>query len=85
MPGIAVQVLGILAVLGRAGRSASACCSSAPSSGLALRAVTSNQESAALAGIKVTTTLMIGWGLAGAIGSLAGHVHGVRGRRSTRT
>ena len=40
--------------------------------GLALRAVTSNQESAALAGIKVTTTVMVGWGLAGAIGSLAG-------------
>jgi branched-chain amino acid transport system permease protein len=40
--------------------------------GLALRAVTSNQESAGLAGIKVVSTLMIGWGLAGAIGALAG-------------
>lgn len=40
--------------------------------GLALRAVTANPESAALAGIKVGTTLMVGWGLAAAIGALAG-------------
>jgi len=69
--GIAVQVLGILAVLGLL-VVAFNLLFQRTKLGLALRAVTSNQESAALAGIKVTTTLMVGWGLAAAIGSLAG-------------
>jgi branched-chain amino acid transport system permease protein len=69
--GIAVQVLGILAVLGVLVIGFNLLFQRTKL-GLALRAVTSNQESAALAGIKVTTTLMIGWGLAAAIGSLAG-------------
>ncbi len=69
--GIAVQVLGILAVLGVL-VIGFGLLFQRTKLGLALRAVTSNQESAALAGIKVTTTLMVGWGLAGAIGSLAG-------------
>lgn len=42
--------------------------------GLSLRAVASNQESSKLVGIDVGTMLMIGWGLAAAIGSLAGAV-----------
>lgn len=69
--GIAVQVLGILAVLGVL-VIGFGLLFQRTKLGLALRAVTSNQESAALAGIKVTTTLMVGWGLASAIGSLAG-------------
>lgn len=69
--GIGVQVLGILAVLGVL-VVVFGLLFQRTKLGLSLRAVTSNQESAALAGIKVTTTLMIGWGLAGAIGSLAG-------------
>ncbi len=69
--GIAVQVLGLLAVLAVL-VIAFGQLFMRTKLGLALRAVTSNQESAALAGIKVTTTLMIGWGLAGAIGALAG-------------
>lgn len=40
--------------------------------GLSLRAAASNRESAALVGISVSQTLMIGWGLAAAIGALAG-------------
>jgi branched-chain amino acid transport system permease protein len=69
--GIAVQVLGLLAVLAVlvAGFSL---LFKYTKLGLSLRAVTSNQQSAGLAGIKVVTTLMIGWGLAGAIGALAG-------------
>ncbi len=61
--GIAVQVLGILAVLGVL-VIGFGLLFQRTKLGLALRAVTSNQESAALAGIKVTTTLMVGWGLA---------------------
>lgn len=40
--------------------------------GLSLRAVASNQESSSLVGINVGAMLMIGWGLAAAVGSLAG-------------
>lgn len=69
--GIAVQVLGLLGVLAVL-VFAFSLLFQRTKLGLALRAVTSNQESAALAGIKVTSTLMIGWGLAGAIGALAG-------------
>jgi branched-chain amino acid transport system permease protein len=69
--GIAVQVLGLLAVLGLLVFGFSLLFQHTKL-GLALRAVTSNQESAGLAGIKVVSTLMIGWGLAGAIGALAG-------------
>ncbi len=39
--------------------------------GLAMRAVANNQESSNLVGIGVGTILVIGWGLAGAIGVLA--------------
>jgi len=69
--GIAVQVLGLLAVLAVLVVGFSLLFQRTKL-GLALRAVTSNQESAALAGVKVTATLMIGWGLSGAIGALAG-------------
>ena len=40
--------------------------------GLAFRAVASNRESAQLVGIGVGRTLMIGWGLAAALGAFAG-------------
>jgi branched-chain amino acid transport system permease protein len=40
--------------------------------GLAMRAVASNPESAGLVGVPVTRMLMIGWGLAAAIGAVAG-------------
>jgi branched-chain amino acid transport system permease protein len=40
--------------------------------GLAMRAVASNPESSALVGIKVGQILMLGWGLAAALGALAG-------------
>ena len=40
--------------------------------GLAMRAVSANPESSQLAGIRVGRTLMIGWGLAAAVGALAG-------------
>jgi len=40
--------------------------------GLSLRAVASNQESSKLVGIDVGKMLMIGWGLAAAIGAVAG-------------
>jgi len=40
--------------------------------GLAMRAVSMNPESSRLAGIRVGRTLMIGWGLAAAVGALAG-------------
>jgi branched-chain amino acid transport system permease protein len=42
--------------------------------GLSLRAVASNQESSRLVGIDVGKMLMVGWGLAAAIGALAGSV-----------
>lgn len=40
--------------------------------GLAMRAVASNPESAGLVGVPVTKVLMIGWGLAAALGAVAG-------------
>jgi branched-chain amino acid transport system permease protein len=40
--------------------------------GLALRAVASNPESSSLVGISVGRMLMLGWGMAGALGALAG-------------
>ena len=40
--------------------------------GLGLRAVADNPRSAALSGLRVGTLLMIGWGLAAALGSVAG-------------
>ena len=40
--------------------------------GLAMRAVASNPESSRLVGIKVGRILMLGWGLAAALGALAG-------------
>ena len=40
--------------------------------GLAMRAVASNDESARLVGIRVGRMLMFGWGLAAALGALAG-------------
>jgi branched-chain amino acid transport system permease protein len=40
--------------------------------GLAMRAVASNPESSRLVGIKVGQILMLGWGLAAALGALAG-------------
>ena len=39
--------------------------------GLAMRAVANNQESSNLVGIRVGSVLVVGWGLAGAIGVLA--------------
>lgn len=40
--------------------------------GLAMRSVASNPESSALVGIPVNKVLMVGWGMAGAIGAVAG-------------
>lgn len=40
--------------------------------GLAMRAVASNSESAGLVGVSVPTLLMYGWGLAAAVGTIAG-------------
>ncbi len=40
--------------------------------GLAMRAVASNQESSGLVGIRIGHILMLGWGLAAALGALAG-------------
>lgn len=40
--------------------------------GLAMRAVATNPESAQLAGIRVGRVLMLGWGLAAALGALSG-------------
>ena len=40
--------------------------------GLALRAVASNEESSRLVGVPVGWMLMTGWGLATAIGAMAG-------------
>jgi branched-chain amino acid transport system permease protein len=42
--------------------------------GLQMRAVASNRESAALAGVSAGTVLIVSWGLAGVVGSLAGAV-----------
>ena len=69
--GIAVQVIGLLGVLAVL-VIGFGLLFQRTKLGLALRAVTANQESAALAGVKVMTTLMIGWGLAAGIGALAG-------------
>jgi branched-chain amino acid transport system permease protein len=43
--------------------------------GLAMRAVTSNNESSRLVGIRVGRVLMFGWGLAAAVGALAGALY----------
>jgi branched-chain amino acid transport system permease protein len=43
--------------------------------GLAMRAVTSNSESSSLVGIRVGRVLMFGWGLAAAVGALAGALY----------
>lgn len=43
--------------------------------GLAVRAVASNRESSRLAGIRVDRILMFGWGLAAAVGALAGALY----------
>jgi branched-chain amino acid transport system permease protein len=40
--------------------------------GLAMRATTTNATSAQLSGVNVKRTLMIGWGLAGGVGAVAG-------------
>lgn len=40
--------------------------------GLAMRATTTNASSAQLSGVNVKRTLMVGWGLAGAVGAVAG-------------
>jgi branched-chain amino acid transport system permease protein len=40
--------------------------------GLAMRAVSQNPESSRLSGVPVGRTLMVGWGLAAAVGALAG-------------
>lgn len=40
--------------------------------GLAIRAASANPESASLSGIPVQRTLLIGWGLAGAVGAVVG-------------
>ena len=43
--------------------------------GLAMRAVTSNSESSRLVGVRVGRVLMFGWGLAAAVGALAGALY----------
>jgi branched-chain amino acid transport system permease protein len=43
--------------------------------GLAMRAVTSNMESSRLVGVRVGRVLMFGWGLAAAVGALAGALY----------
>jgi branched-chain amino acid transport system permease protein len=43
--------------------------------GLAMRSVTSNTESSRLVGIRVGRVLMFGWGLAAAVGALAGAMY----------
>jgi len=43
--------------------------------GLAMRSVASNSESSRLAGIRVGRILMFGWGLAAAVGALAGALY----------
>lgn len=49
--------------------------------GLSLRAVASNKESSQGVGINVGTMLMVGWGLAAAVGSLAGALLASRGNQ----
>lgn len=46
--------------------------------GLKLRAAASNRESAKLAGINTSAMLMLGWGLAAAIGAMAGILNATR-------
>lgn len=46
--------------------------------GLSLRAVASNPESSKLVGINTGTMLMVGWGLAAAIGAIAGTLAAMR-------
>ena len=43
--------------------------------GLAMRSVASNAESSALVGIRVGRMLMFGWGMAAAVGALAGALY----------
>lgn len=62
--GTAVVLLGVLLLLRVVLRSTKA--------GLAFRAVASNRTSAGLAGIRVGRSLALGWGMAGALGALAG-------------
>lgn len=62
--GIATTLLVVLALLGLF--------LTRSRTGLAFRAVTSNVESSRLVGVAVERTLAIGWGLAGALGALAG-------------
>ncbi len=47
--------------------------------GLALRAVASNPESSRLVGINTGNMLMVGWGLAAALGAVAGSLAATRG------
>ena len=47
--------------------------------GLALRAVASNPESSRLVGINTGNMLMLGWGLAAALGAVAGTLAATRG------
>ena len=53
--------------------------------GLALRAVSSNPESAKLVGINTGNMLMLGWALAAAIGAIAGTLSASRGTGSFDT
>ena len=62
--GIAIALLGVLVLLAIIQRSTKL--------GLAFRAVASNRDSAALAGVKVNQVLALGWGIAGGLGALAG-------------
>lgn len=64
MLGTAIVLLGVLLLLRVVLRSTKA--------GLAFRAVASNRTSAGLAGIRVGRSLALGWGMAGALGALAG-------------
>ncbi len=61
---IAATLLGVLGLLGLF--------LTRTRTGLAFRAVTSNVESSRLVGVAVERTLAVGWGLAGALGALAG-------------
>jgi len=49
--------------------------------GLGMRAVASNTESSGLVGIRVGRMLMIGWGLAAALGALAGSLTAARNQQ----
>ena len=62
--GIAAVLLGVLVVLALIQRWTKL--------GLAFRAVASNRDSAALSGVRVNQVLALGWGIAGALGALAG-------------